>query len=302
VYGEVFDIVITYLTLDKGFRTGKDPEGRSTRATPLVTNTRRKVDMHIYSPAIIHALRSIVKYYPHQSLMGETVIIPAPYAILVHHEEELNDYKEKYRPSLLEEPICPKEKKAYEDIQLLQVFLKQTIMPQVELERERNRKGLETWDMLWLRRRPGATFKAHIAGSNSEWTTGVIEGLRSGTMGFEGVPWTLDYWCLDYNGDCLGTFKKFSRIERFEGEQKVNDHIIPDSAFEEPLDESVREFVEQGKKCLKLLSKQCQYYKGTTFNFPHQQVSTKCFILTRQLGSRSKFLPDKFAHYFHDYL
>jgi len=302
-YGEVFDIVTTFLTPDKEFRTGKDSEGRSTRATPLVTDTRRKVNMHIYSPAIIHALRSVVKYYPDQNLMGETVIIPAPYAILVHHEKELNDYKEKYHPSLLEEPICPKEKKAYEDIQLLQVFLKQTIMPQVELERERNRKGLETWDMLWLRRRPGATFKIHLVGINSGWTTGVIEGLRNGTVGFGGIPWTVDYWCLDYNGNCLGTLKRCFGRDRFEGEKEIrNELIIPDSAFEEPFDESVRKFVERGEKCLKLLSKQCQYYKGTTFNFPHQQVSTKCFILSRQMGSRPKFLLDKFTHNFRDYL
>lgn len=298
--GEIFDIVTTFLTPENMFRTSNNSEGRSTRSTPLVTDTRRKVEMHIYSPGIIHALRSVVKYYPGQNLKGETVVIPAPYAILVHHEKELNDYKERCHPSLLEEPICPKERNVYADIQLLQDFLKQTITPRVKLERERNKKALETWDMLWLDWRPGATFKAKVAGSNSERVTGVFEFASGGTMGFGGEPWTFGYWLLDYNGDCIGTSKREFKEERFEGEReriiegRTIDfvEIIADSAFEEPLGESVREFVEQGEKWFKLLSKKCQYYKGNTVNFPHQQVSQKYFILTCQPHTRPRFVID----------
>jgi hypothetical protein len=262
-----------------------------------VTDTRRKVDMHIHSPSIIHALRSVVKYYPGQNLMGETVVIPAPYAILVHHEKELNEYKERCHPSLLKEPIFPKEKNAYKEIKILQEFLKQTIMSEVELERERNQKGLETFDMLWLGRKPGATFKFRPSDDLSAWVVGVIEYVNGGTIGFGGASWNFGYWCLDYNGNFIGTFKRNFMIERFEGEQNVNFvHILEASAFEEPLHESVKELVQQGEKCFNLLSKQCQYYKGTTFDFPHHQVSPNHSALTVKLGAKSPPLCDRFTH------
>jgi hypothetical protein len=272
-HGEIFDVVTTFLTPEEEFRSSKEPEGGA-RIAPLVTDTRRKIDMHIHSSSIIHALRSVVKYYPDQNLMGETVVIPAPYAILVHHEKELNDYKERCHPSLQTEPICPKEKNAYEEINVLQEFLKQTIMPDVELERERNKKGLETFDMIWLSRRPGKTFKFRPSNDTSSWVVGVVDYVKGGTIGFGGTAWSFGYWCLDYNGNFLGTFKKVFTIPRFEGEQNVNRvSIIEDFAFEEPLHESVKELVQQGEKFFKLLSKQCQKYKGTTVDFPHQQVS-----------------------------
>jgi len=277
-HGEVFDIVTTFLTPENEFSSSKESKEGGTRVAPLVTDTRRRVDMHIHSPSIIHALRSVVKYYPHQNLMGETVVIPAPYAILVHHEKELNEYKEKHHPSIRKESICPREKNAYEDINVLQEFLKQTIMPEVELERERNKKGLETFDMLWLNRRPGKTFKFCADNDTGEWEGGVFAYAQGGTLGFGGRDWTFWYWCLDYNGYNLGTSNSWFVETRFEGEKRmrVDDNdvcLFEESAFKEPLHESVKDLVQRGEKFFKLLSKKCQNYKGTTVQFPHQKVS-----------------------------
>jgi hypothetical protein len=276
-HGEIFDIVTTFLTPEEEVRStnsSKESKEAERRRAPLVTDTRRKVDMHIHSPAIIHALRSVVKYYPGQNLMGESIIVQGPtYAILVHHEEELREYAEKCHPSRLTEPICPREKDAYHDIKILQEFLEQTIMPDVRLERERNSRGLETFDMSWVRKKPGSTFK-FVRDDTMQWVVGVIESVSGGTAGFGGVAWMTRYWYLDYNGSFLGPCKADVVNQRFEGEQSGDFmQMIPESAFEEPLDESVKEFVEQGKKCFKLMTKKCQYYDGTTFNFPHHQVS-----------------------------
>jgi hypothetical protein len=285
-HGEIFDIVTTFLTPEEEVRStdsSKDSKEAQTRRAPLVTDTRRKVDMHIHSPAIIHALRSVVKYYPGQNLMGESIIVPGPtYAILVHHEEELREYAEKCYPSLLEEPVCPREKDAYHDIKILQEFLEQTIMPDVKLERERNLRGLETFEMSWVRKRPGKTFK-FVRDDTMQWVVGVIESVNGGTIGFGGVAWTTGYWYLDYNGSFLGPCKASVINQRFEGEQGGDFmQVIEDSAFEEPLAESVKEFVEQGEKCFKLMTKKCQYYDGTTFDFPHHQVRRLILLLSMQ--------------------
>ena len=193
--GEIFDIVTTFSTPDEEFDLSKNSKDQNARKTPRVTDTRKKVEIHIHSPAIIHALRSIVKYYPGQNLLGESIVISEPYAVLVHHEKELNEYRERCRSSGHTHPICPKEKGAYHEIRILQDFLEQVIMPAVRLERERNQNGMETFNMKWLRLKPGSTIKWLDAGSNS-WLAGVVEYVKSaGFWGGAGY-WAVGYWLL----------------------------------------------------------------------------------------------------------
>jgi hypothetical protein len=101
--------------------------------------------------------------------------------------------------------------------------------------------------------------------------------VTGGILGFGDSQWDVSYWKLDYNGTHLGTCDNGYVDERFEGEREIRTPVIKDSAFEEPLDESVKALAEQGEKFYNLLSKKCQYYKGPTFNFPHHQVSSKSF-------------------------
>jgi hypothetical protein len=144
-------------------------------------------------------------------------------------------------------------------------------MPEVRLERERNGKGLETFDMLWLRLKPGTTIQKENAGSDFSYGN-VVEYVKDG--GSWAQAGIFGYWTLDYNGTYLGTCRDESIIDRFEGERVIyNRHIMEDSAFEEPVNESAKALVEQGQKFYHLLTKQCQYYKGPTFNFPYNQVS-----------------------------
>ena len=278
-HGAIFDIVTTFQTIDDEFKVNESQE-QETRTTPRIMDPRRSVQMHIYSQAIIYALRSVVKYYPGQSLLGDTIIIYEPYAVLVHHEEELNEYAEKCRLASETDSVCVKEKDAYHKIKILQDFLEYAIMPAVRLERQRYERGMETFDMMWLRLKPGVTIKSVEAGTE-EWHGEVVECVKHGSIGVGGKAWEMITWTLDYNGTYLGTLKSAYMLEIFEGEREISYNLIlPPSAFEEPLDESVKTLVEQGKTFFNLLSKKCQYYKGTTFDFPHRQVSLEQYYLT----------------------
>jgi hypothetical protein len=137
---KIFDIVTTFTTSESEI---KDEAGSGdTRRTPLVTNSRGMVSMHIHSKAIINALRSVVEYYPGQDLLGQTIVIPYPFAILVHHEKELGEFREKCNPSKRSEDMCSREKDAYNHLKKLLDFLEETIMPEVRAEAARN-EGLE---------------------------------------------------------------------------------------------------------------------------------------------------------------
>jgi hypothetical protein len=273
--GKIFDIVTTFSTPDKEFKLNTDSGEPDKRSNPRITDTRKTVKMHIHSPTIIHALRSIVKYYPGQNLLGEVIVIPEPFAILVHHEKELNEYKERCRPSRQAHPVCPKERVAYHEINILQGFLEHVIMPAVRLERERNAKGMETFDMTWLRFKPGTTFKICPEGAAGSWIAGVVEYTRFSHLGV----WEICYWTLDYEGTYLGQRKNKTSIERFEGELEIrSDQVIDDLAFEEPLDESVKDFIKRGEKFYSLLLTKCQYYIGTTYQPPNHKVGLTFLI------------------------
>jgi hypothetical protein len=273
---KIFDIVTTFRTTDAEFGKPEESEGRK---APRITDTRKAVDMHIHSPAIIHTLRSVVDYYPGQDLLGETLVIPAPYAILVHHEKELNEFKERCSPSnQTQSSSCPKEQHAYQDLKILQDFLEETIMPAVRVERARNERGLETYNMMWLRMKPGATILLSLAGCRKESQRGaIISSLGGGTLGFGSSAWSVTYWTLDYNGTFIGTSTDSFLVRKFEGERSTNHDpaldVVEDSAFNEPMDSFITDLVERGKTFYNLLSKKCQYYKGTTFDFPYHQVS-----------------------------
>lgn len=274
---KIFDIVTTLSTPDKEFKLNQESKEPDTRATPRLTDTRKKVEIRIHSPGIIHALRSIVKYYPGQNLLGEVIVIHEPFAILVHYEKELNEYKERCRPSGQTHTVCPKERGAYHEINILQGFLEHAIMPAVITERERNKEGMETFDMMWLRLKPGATIK--FRDRTRSWNTGVIESVKLANSG----AWDIGCWSMDYQGTYLGQNKHHFGIDRFEGEQeKTHNYIlvIDDLAFEEPLAESVKDFVERGEKFYNLLSTKCQYYNGTTFKPPNHKVGLKHFFLS----------------------
>lgn len=100
-----------------------------------------------------------------------------------------------------------------------------------------------------------------------------------------GAPaWNIGYWTMDYNGTYLGTRRHKAMIVRFEGERVISDsYLMDDSAFKEPLDESVKDLVEQGETFFRLISKKCQGYKGTTSCFPYSQVSF-CFEILFQVS------------------
>lgn len=145
--------------------------------------------MHIFSIAIINALRSVVRYYPGQDLANDVVIIDYPYPILVHHYEELSQFR---RRCSLEESrnLCIRERNAYEDLGILLEYLDKTIMPGVREEEERNRNGLWKWEWSWVRMKPGAT--------SLSWTTkdgkpsaAVVHSLSGGS--FSG----LNHWIIN---------------------------------------------------------------------------------------------------------
>ena len=103
----------------------------------------------IYSPAIINALQSVVKYYPSQDLTGNPLTINYPYAVLAHHYDELDAFREACATKAPDE-MCAREEHASEHLALLIKFLDDSVMTDVRLEMERNKEGIMTWEHSWV--------------------------------------------------------------------------------------------------------------------------------------------------------
>lgn len=240
------------------------------------------IGMRILSVDIINALRSVVKYYPGQDLVGDEVFIRYPYPILVHHYDELYEYRQqcvKKDPS----ELCVREKNADEHLQILLDFLDKEVMPDVRKEQERNRKGRCTWKHLWVSHKPGATRIQQLVES-TEWTAGVIESLSGGSFDIFADEWIITYWTLDWDGTYLGRRVDTWRSPKWDGEierSKVCRILPMKDYWTLPDDPVANEMVEFGKKWWGLLRKQCGHFRGKTRKFPYNEESLHIIFYQR---------------------
>jgi hypothetical protein len=255
-----FTIVTTFRTAKEHFVEGEELSGTSPTKT-----------MHISSKAIEQALRSVVKYYPSQDLASDVIKIQYPYAVLVHHYDELMEYRERFNPEkfLDASKVCFREKDAYEHLGVLKDFLDQEIMPLVEEEKARNRRGQATFDMLWLIKQPGKAFICYL-GSDKEKIAGVIHSVDMGSFVNPTRSWTINYWNLNYGGDTIGRQLSNYLENKYTGERDIDD-IVDLDVYPHSL--MVHEAIQSGKTFWNLLQKQCKHYKGRTTTYPHNEVS-----------------------------
>lgn len=252
-----------------------DGEREATDATQSQTGTTPEYHLRIYSVGIIHALRSVVRYYPQQDLSGDVIAVHWPYPILVHHYDELQRFQEtsaKNPPS----KACVRERHLDEHLDLLLRFLDREVMEQVNAEKERNKRGYSTFDYLWVSYRPGTTY-LYLASGELEWRGAVIHSVEEGIFSQPRQPWFVHHWTMEHNGSWLDRKKSSIIYDKFDGEQSFSERYIMILGYGR-LDEDqlqsdiVRQNVASGKAYWDLVSKQCRYHDGMTIGSPQREV------------------------------
>ncbi|MCJ1458204.1 hypothetical protein MMC28_008575 [Mycoblastus sanguinarius] len=78
--------------------------------------------LKINSPAFVTALQSVIEYYPGQPFLEDTITVPEPYSVLVHHETQLREYRDQYSPSNVVpgDKLCERERDTYQHLGILQ--------------------------------------------------------------------------------------------------------------------------------------------------------------------------------------
>ncbi|KAM0563591.1 hypothetical protein ACHAPJ_001315 [Fusarium lateritium] len=286
--GPVFDIIKTIRTQDP------DREG-SSRAEPgnepshlLPATLSPTYSIRIHSLAIINAVQSVVKYYPSQDLTGDSIVIQWPYAVLVHHYDELHDFISSVK-ELEPERRCDREHDVEKHLRLLFDYLEESVMPGVREERDRNSRGYTTFEWYWVRKRPGATIFFDTR-TSYETQAYVIHSLKGGSSANPSTDWDVVYWRLNFDGESLGREEKRFNITKWDGELELtrdsrliefpeqdndgDEKTLDDMDFED----DVKQRIRNGEVYWRLLNKQCQWYSGKTVDFPYNSIKTNVMV------------------------
>jgi hypothetical protein len=265
------------------FRTNFD-EHNGPRAAPLTKipdasrsslALQKKYYVRILSVSIIHALRSVVRYYPGQDLSGAYVDISWPYPVLVHHYSELFEFLEALKEKE-PESLCIRERDGVRDLDLLFDFLDKEVMEKVNAEKERHKRGFDTFDYKWVAWKPGTTILSSVRESEKgEFTPAVIHSVQGGIFSQQREKWMLSLWSMDYNGQYLGRVRRTLFDSEYDGESSTNSIRVLGSVgdFDKAWkDVNVLDGIEQGRIFWDLLNCQCRYHDGKTVGLHKTQV------------------------------
>ncbi|KAF5522806.1 ATPase family AAA domain-containing protein 3-B [Colletotrichum aenigma] len=279
--GPIFEVITSYKVVAQAMDSNKD---LALNSQPLPNYALR-----IHSIALINAIQSVVRYYPGQDLSGEYVTIPKPYPVLVHHYDELQNFR-KDCLSKKEDELCIRQKDAAEHLRILLEYLDVEVMEDVREEQERNKRGYATFDWRWVAHKPGTTVLEKEEARDPDWSAYVIHSMEGGVLENPPTVWQINGWRLDYGGQRIQrVWANTTPWPKFDGEKtdaengeatKFIDPTADDTFLE---DESARELIENGKNLIKMLEPKCYQHRGKTADFPHIEVDGMVMVDVKSL-------------------
>ncbi|KAK2776168.1 P-loop containing nucleoside triphosphate hydrolase (ATPase) [Colletotrichum kahawae] len=229
--------------------------------------------LRIHSVALINAIQSVVRYYPGQDLSGEYINIPWPYPVLVHHFDELQQFRQDCL-SKVRDKICIREINAAEHLRILLQYLEEQVMRDVREEQERNKRGLETFDWAWVPRKPGLTLLIKGVG-DVDWHPMVVHSLTGGTLDNPPSPWRIRTWELAYNGYVVKRVwsHQVLVVPKYDGEREMLGYgrtkvFDPTTSDQFLSDEAALELIQNGKRFAEMLKPRCYQHRGETASRP----------------------------------
>jgi hypothetical protein len=257
------------LELVTTLQTDQETHDATSNSNPSLRSVPPTRNLHIRSRAIMQALRSVVLYYPGQDLSTNVIVVSSPYMVLVHHYDELLEYRKncKFDPNLTDE-VCHRKENAYEHLGILKNFLDEHIMPAVNEEKARNMRGCVTFDMMWVFYKPAQALVLRIHREEMEKAV-IVHSLQKGALVHPKEPWLVSYWTLNYDGNKIGRCKKDMFFLPWDGESKGHQLVDTNAS---PREQNIANIIRRGDFYWRLLRKQVRNYKGRTKTFPYNEV------------------------------
>lgn len=298
-------ITVTPIDMDQG-KTSKETTGtkKEEKADEPDTKNTEDPDTHpenfkvsettlrIRSRKLLNALKAVVKYYPGQTLLGDTVSFSEPFQLLVHHRAELEEYKSRNTEMHSEEY----KKTCNEHIDVLLNFLKNHFGKSLQDEEERHRQTppVCTFEYVWLLLKPGEPCFVNM--DRSHYYSCNIKKLTGGIMQGRPTTYEVSIWNVQCDGYELGRVSSRCAVLPFDGEKEIKSILIFPTRFHKDSPKDLerqngltleQKFIARGKKYWEL-TKSYSYkgYEGTTVTKPYQQVCAFNFQFYSSVDSK----------------
>ncbi|MCJ1306786.1 hypothetical protein MMC25_000429 [Agyrium rufum] len=270
--------------------TPSDASGTSTASTAQVPegferSFTQETQLIIRSEKLLNSLRAVVTYSPGKTLLGRDISFPEPYQLLVHHQEDLEQYKSQHPP--YHSPEYQRE--CNEHIDVLLKYLKETTAKGVEAERRRHAQEppMCTFEHLWLLHKSGEIcyktlddrLDPHVTATS---TGGIVKG--------QPTKYSIACWNIDFDGYDVGQEKWFQYIHPFDGEREIRELDYYPARFHKDDDQETErnggltkreQHVVNGKKWWKLVEETVDIvdgayhieYDGQTMTPPFKKIT-----------------------------
>jgi hypothetical protein len=239
----------------------------------------------INADGVIHALRTVVGYYPGVSLSGDSVKIHEPYAIIVHHQRELEEYREHFAPSAPHPQDCIGFNGVYDNLGFLLDFVEKKVGKAAREERERHNREtpVATHNMLWMLFKPGTDVYFDQL-EDGDYNAFVVKGLTWKVKDGTASTYTMELWNMDCNSMYVGaSTPKQVEIPPFIGERPIASlrafpcRFLNKDVHKISHEEREKALQERGKMFYKLQQqpRQLVKFKGESWTYPKRHV---CFL------------------------
>lgn len=215
-------VVITQLQTKQAKDLYRSPSEKD--LPPPVVSSESKV-IEIKSRAVIHALRTVVGYYPDARFTGNTVSIDEPFPLLYHYRDELLDYASDLENRGRQNGGCSEDPNVATDIKSLLGIFEDLYGEAVsdELLRHAQDKPTCTHDMLWMLFKPGTDIYCDLE-ENKVFNAFVLRSLRFSYDDRRASAYEVSQWSLQENNIYVGTSVSGSYdIVPFAGEREIAD-------------------------------------------------------------------------------
>ena len=190
--------------------------------------------------------------------------------------------------------LTPPSNETCKHLKILLEFLRDNIVPQIKLAKDNLQKPKATvaFDDLWLLFKPGLDlyWKLPYEHFSDVATAGVLMGAKYGHHDHDDNDGdddtlTVEYWCLQSDGQTLSRYLGSIDIDKYEGERQVTSLSVYPCRYLDSEDggETRKALVERGRKMYKLLRgmPSQMWYDGYQYAMSKEVVgsfSASCFF------------------------
>jgi hypothetical protein len=216
-------IVVTTQYHTKQAKDAQRPQDEKGLPPPVVSTGSTLIE--IKSRAVIHALRTVVGYYPDARFTGDTVSISEPFPLLYHYREELQAYHDSFADRSGWDQGCREDPNVAADIKTLLDLFEEMCGQSVrdELSRYAMDKPTCTHDMLWMLYKPGTDVYWDME-ENKEYNAYVIRTVAFTYTDKRASVYEIGSWNMSENNMYVGASATMDGdVKPFAGEKEIAD-------------------------------------------------------------------------------